>query len=725
MKKYEQIFPRWAREMERYLPMKSLFFIYKNIYDIYFYPQKVTNVIVNNILCDDKEKNEKLMNFFKENADRYAFDKNKEEISLKGCMLNNDRQFFYDLYNDKHDIILIIDKLYMESRDFLEINDNVPITWIPLNLNSYLNQFLAMKGYSIIAYYDIVDGFTFPYDNKIIKDSFMKLVKGKEDTIDADRLEKSQTNTEETKSRLPTFQQRVKIDDALTMIRNALGNKDIPVAVILRFSSRILSSPSHLTPDENKNFVKLMKIGEESMFTFMNDIQRRNLIICVSEKLNDLPAWLYLENPQSKALQVDLPDIHERHRFFQIMKPYFYKGDELSDLLEIEKIENTFSDITMGMSNVDLENIRNISNSEKVPITKIKNAIERYKYGIIESEWDKIEKSKLHMAEEILRKRVKGQEEAILHVLDVIKRAKIGLSGIHQSSSSNKPRGILFFAGPTGVGKTELAKALAEFLFGDEKKCIRFDMSEYAQEQSDQKLLGAPPGYVGYEEGGQLTNAVKANPFSVLLFDEIEKAHPKIFDKFLQILDDGRMTDGKGETVYFSESLIIFTSNLGTYVPDENGKVIQNTNPAMPYPEIKQRIFDAITDYFNYTLRRPELLNRFGENFIVFDYIRENIATEIIEKILGNFKEYLLKEKQINIIFEKPIYDFICQQTFQKLDFGGRGIGNVIEKFIVNPFSRYIFDNDIQGETNLVIKNITSDKENSVIKLEIIQNKGI
>ena len=146
--------------------------------------------------------------------------------------------------------------------------------------------------------------------------------------------------------------------------------------------------------------------------------------------------------------------------------------------------------------------------------------------------------------------------------------------------------GLMFFAGPTGVGKTEMAKAIAAFLFGDESFCIRFDMSEYAQEHSDQKLFGAPPGYVGYEEGGQLTNKLKANPFCVLLFDEIEKSHPKILDKFLQVLEDGRMTDSRGEIVYFSEAIIIFTSNfnINTIIDVSIKNSINNRLPAHIIP---------------------------------------------------------------------------------------------------------------------------------------------
>ena len=168
----------------------------------------------------------------------------------------------------------------------------------------------------------------------------------------------------------------------------------------------------------------------------------------------------------------------------------------------------------------------------------------------LENPWDTLDPTEIKTALDDFRQRVKGQDFALVKTLDVVKRAVTGMAGL-QSSSHAKPKGILFFAGPTGTGKTETAKTLAEKLFGDESCCIRFDMSEYSQSHSDQKLLGAPPGYVGYEAGGQLTNAIKENPFSILLFDEIEKAHPSIFDKFLQILEDGRMTDGQGNTVYF------------------------------------------------------------------------------------------------------------------------------------------------------------------------------
>ncbi|MDE6472938.1 MAG: AAA family ATPase, partial [Ureaplasma sp.] len=180
----------------------------------------------------------------------------------------------------------------------------------------------------------------------------------------------------------------------------------------------------------------------------------------------------------------------------------------------------------------------------------------------------------------------------------------------------------MFFAGPTGTGKTELSKSIAEFIFGDEKRIIRFDMSEFNHEHSDQRLIGAPPGYVGYDSGGELTNKVKENPFSVLLFDEIEKAHNKILDKFLQILEDGRLTSSQGEIIDFSQTFIIFTSNIGA----------NNANINSSFDDLEKYFINEVKKYFYEELQRPEILNRISEkNIVAFNFITDfNIIKEII-----------------------------------------------------------------------------------------------
>jgi ATP-dependent Clp protease ATP-binding subunit ClpA len=274
----------------------------------------------------------------------------------------------------------------------------------------------------------------------------------------------------------------------------------------------------------------------------------------------------------------------------------------------------------------------------------------------------------------------------------------------------------LFFAGPTGTGKTELAKSLASLIFNDEDAMIRFDMSEYNDSNSDVKLIGSPPGYVGYEDGGQLTDAIRKKPFSIILFDEIEKAHPKVFDKFLQILDDGRLTDGKGETVYFSQSLIVFTSNLGMYKTDKDGKRIKNIEFSFEegkgdnYEEMKRKIMEEIKIFFNNHLGRPEILNRFGDNFVVFDFIRGLIAVQIIEKNIGIIISNLKKQMNITLIPSSTFKeDFLNQIAADNLEMGGRGIVNKVETHIKNGLTSFLFEKDkIQDLT--IQMSISGDK---------------
>jgi len=267
---------------------------------------------------------------------------------------------------------------------------------------------------------------------------------------------------------------------------------------------------------------------------------------------------------------------------------------------------------------------------------------------------------------------------------------------------ATRPRGVLFFAGPTGVGKTELAKALTRLLFDDERFYIRFDMSEFSAEHAADRLIGAPPGYVGHDSGGELTNAVRQRPFSLILFDEIEKAHPRILDKFLQLLDDGRLTDGQGETVYFTESVIVFTSNLGVYSDTEEndglGGVVRVRRPTadraiVSYAEMTARIEAAIREFFVLELGRPELLNRIGDNIVVFDYIDAATGQQILELMMRNVIDRIRQEHQLTMrAGDKAmrLLEAACLSP-DALQLGGRGIGSILETALVNPLANAIF----------------------------------
>ena len=293
------------------------------------------------------------------------------------------------------------------------------------------------------------------------------------------------------------------------------------------------------------------------------------------------------------------------------------------------------------------------------------------------------EASRLLRMEEALRKRVIGQDEAVRAVSEAIRTARAGLK------EPRRPIGVFLFVGTTGTGKTELAKALAEFLFDDENRLIRIDMSEYMEKHSVSRLIGAPPGYIGHEEEGQLTGPVRTNPYSVVLFDDVEKAHADVFDIFLQIFDDGRLTDAHGRRVSFSETVIILTSNLGAAegsvrpiglrparAAEEEAKGDQET--------YRQRIMTAVRGAL-----RPELLNRIQQ--IVFFYpLGEASLRQIIDKFLGALRQRL-SDRRVDVELTEAAYDLLMQEGFHPR-FGAREIERAIDRLVVQPLGKALLE---------------------------------
>jgi ATP-dependent Clp protease ATP-binding subunit ClpB len=299
------------------------------------------------------------------------------------------------------------------------------------------------------------------------------------------------------------------------------------------------------------------------------------------------------------------------------------------------------------------------------------------------------EMSKLLRLEDELKKRVVGQEEAILALADAVRRSRAGLQ------DARKPIGSFIFLGTTGVGKTELAKALADYLFNDENAMTRIDMSEYQEKHSVSRLVGAPPGYVGYDEGGQLTEAVRRKPYSIVLLDEIEKAHPDVFNVLLQVLDDGRLTDNKGRLVNFKNTIIIMTSNLGSSVIHEMFDAIDEKDFEKVADKAKVKVMELLRQTI-----RPEFLNRIDETIMFLPLTKQNVK-EIVQ-IQLNQLTVLLAEKEIKLVVTKEAFEYISRIGYDPF-FGARPIKRVIQKQVLNELSKALLSGSIDKEQKVVM----------------------
>ena len=286
--------------------------------------------------------------------------------------------------------------------------------------------------------------------------------------------------------------------------------------------------------------------------------------------------------------------------------------------------------------------------------------------------------------EGILHERVIGQDEAVTKVSEAILRSRAGIK------DPDKPVGSFLFLGPTGVGKTELAKALAQSLFDDEKNLVRIDMSEYMEKYSVSRLIGAPPGYVGYEEGGQLTEAVRRKPYSVVLFDEIEKAHPDVFNVLLQVLDDGRVTDSQGRTVDFKNTIIILTSNLGS---------MQILDGIQDNGEISKEAIDSVNDLLKASFR-PEFLNRLDEIVFYKPLQKENIG-KIVDLMLEDLK-YRLSGKNLSLEVSEAAKDYIIEKGYDP-NYGARPLKRLIQSEVETLIAKEIIKKDIPAGSVLKV----------------------
>ncbi|MEL7174415.1 MAG: AAA family ATPase, partial [Pseudomonadota bacterium] len=378
-------------------------------------------------------------------------------------------------------------------------------------------------------------------------------------------------------------------------------------------------------------------------------------------------------NPGVRDLIIGMPDLADRATYLDYLTEDMPGGTEPED--RAKRLEQVAVRCE-GMQLKDIERIARLAKKSGRGLDGLGEAMRSYFIGTARDPWTStVMRNRVRGAKPLIEHRVKGQNRAVERTYDILVRSIMGLSGAHTSRRGGRPRGILFFVGPTGTGKTELAKAVTEVLFGDETAMQRFDMSEFMNEQSMGRLIGPPPGAPGHEDGGELVNAVRKRPFSVFLFDEVEKGHPRILDAFLQILDDGRLSDTRGETGYFSEALIIFTSNVGMQGSDKSSNAGQVILPSDSPDMVEKKLIDAVSHHFKTELRRPELMNRIGQNIVPFEFINPRSAVVIFDGVLRRVIAAVEEIHGVTVTLEDYARAQLLELCTTELNDGGRGIG--------------------------------------------------
>lgn len=578
---------------------------------------------------------------------------------------------------------------------------------------------LRLKGFDAVISYEINHGYTaIPLKDGLTDDQIVRDIEPFVGNIFS--------NNADTNTPKEYFN---KLGDLIELLNSDKLAEKLNFALLVDFFSE--SDPNDRLMDAHPNleeaFLSSYQHAKDKVVPFIhqdrnsNDVLSKHPVFWVVKNTSSLPPFL-LSGIGIRHVAIAEPGLEERAIAAGVSISRFIDYDNLDD--ETKKLwDRLFEKIAKSMSGLTLRNVDEIINSRRGELLaangekeceKWTNGIidvaKEYRVGLTENPWGSdIVKERISRAEEELKVYVKGQDYAIDKSANLLKMAALNLTQVDSKDGGTAPRGCLFFAGPTGVGKTELSKSIAKLVFGSEDEMIRFDMSEFNQGHSDARLVGSPPGYRGHEQGGELTNAIKKKPFSVVLFDEIEKANPVIFDKFLQILSDGRLTDGRGDTVYFTESIIIFTSNIG--VADMQDWI--QKNPSVSEAEYQKEYKRHVERFFRDQVGRPEIYGRIDEdNIIVFNSITKETAEKIagmaIDTIVENIRNLQQVDVQISEEARRQIIDIATDEKV--LEYGGRGVKNAIKRTLT------------AGITTPMLK-LRSDDE-QIVKIVKIDNNG-
>jgi ATP-dependent Clp protease ATP-binding subunit ClpB len=521
----------------------------------------------------------------------------------------------------------------------------------------------------------------------------------------------------------PILVQEPSIEDTISILRGIKDKYELHHGVKIKDSALVACSQlagryitDRFLPD------KAVDLMDEAMSALRLEIESEpaeleNLKKEI-QKLEIEQAATKKEKPSSrkKALPRQLADLKERAK--EIEARWQSERETITKIKNLKKeIETTRFQAERGEAEADLQKVAELKYGKIPNLLKDLKAAERklsqfqknrpiLKEEVAEEEVAKVvsrwtgipvtrlleeEVKKLEKMEDILQKRVIGQPEPIEAIAHAIRRSRAGIS------EENRPMGSFMFLGPTGVGKTETARALAEFLFNDENALVRLDMSEYMEEHTVSKMIGSPPGYVGYEEGGQLTEKIRRRPYNVILLDEIEKAHPKVFNILLQILEDGRLTDAKGRTASFKNTILIMTSNVGSNIISQEAALgfIGGDEKISQKESLKTKVLASLKESF-----RPEFLNRIDE-IIIFNFLGKSEIKRIVDLELAKVTERLA-DKEIEIKVSESAKQFLAEKGFDQ-NLGARPLKRVIQKQVLDPLSLKIVSGGVKGGERVVI----------------------
>ena len=456
--------------------------------------------------------------------------------------------------------------------------------------------------------------------------------------------------------------------DPVEVVRTCLSQDRLSAAVIIEQADVFLQDPAHHDLLDRDRIANLQLALRDAASVG----RYRNTCTMLAGDVRRVPDVLHADLDDVVLLDVEAPTHDERSEYLNSVIGTMAGGERLSADSRRVIVERLAS-LTDGESLQHLSSLATFSAASGIPVDDPRALVGSHRFGDRPDYWRAL-LPRLDECQTILKSKVFGQDAALAKVTEVLAAGALGLriSG-DRFSQEGRPRGVLWFAGPTGVGKTELAKAIAEAVFGDAEAYFRLDMATFGQEHSAERLMGAPPGYVGYENGGELTGAVRRRPNQVILLDEIEKAHHRVLDRLLSILDDGRVTDAQGRVTYFGESIIVATTNAGAGQVNE---LITRTSGSATYDEIATVITDAVRRSF-VEINRPELYGRIASGLVAFDALRDPVIDRIAEKVL----EDMVFENGPDLLIDVHSAGAMCRAVLQdpKLrSLGGRAVRELL-----------------------------------------------